>query len=98
MNTCNNNGCMNMIISKKKYCSHKCYSLDKKNKSSHMSGKKHSEETKNKISKKNLEVAKDPKDRINYFKNYGYDTLIIWESELKNVDNLKNKLGVFING
>ena len=61
MNTCNNNGCMNMIIPKRKYCSHKCYSLDKKNKSSHMLGKKHSEETKNKISKKNLEVAKDPK-------------------------------------
>ena len=25
MNTCNNNGCMNMIVSKRKYCSHKCY-------------------------------------------------------------------------
>ena len=42
--------------------------------------------------------GQDPNDRINYFKDYGYDTLVIWESELKNVDNLKNKLEVFING
>ena len=39
--------------------------------------------------------GQDPKDRINYFKNYGYDTLIIWEHELKNVDSLKSKLFTF---
>lgn len=60
MNTCHNIGCLNMIVSKRKYCSHRCYSLDKKNRTSPMLGKKHSEETKNKISKKNLEIAKAP--------------------------------------
>jgi len=42
--------------------------------------------------------GQDPNDRINYFKNFGYDTLVIWESELKDIDNLKNKLEVFANG
>ena len=37
----------------------------------------------------------DPNDRINYFRNYGYDTLVIWESELKDISNLKNKLFFF---
>lgn len=41
--------------------------------------------------------GQDPKDRINYFKTYGYDTLVIWESELKNVINLKTKLMEFVN-
>lgn len=40
----------------------------------------------------------DPNDRINYFKQYGYDTLVIWGSELKDINNLKEKLGVFYNG
>lgn len=31
-------------------------------------------------------------DRINDFKQFGYDTLIVWESELKNIDALKDKL------
>lgn len=38
----------------------------------------------------------DPNERINYFKDYGYDTLVIWEHELKNVENLKTKLLEFI--
>lgn len=41
--------------------------------------------------------GQDPNDRINYFKNYGYDTLIIWEHELKDIKNVKNKLWGFIN-
>lgn len=39
--------------------------------------------------------GQDPNDRINYFKNYGYNTLVIWESELKNTDILKHRLEVF---
>lgn len=34
----------------------------------------------------------EEKQRINHFKKYGYNTLIIWEEELKNVDKLINKL------
>ncbi len=34
-------------------------------------------------------------DRVNLFKQYGWDTLIIWEKELKNIDNLKNKILAF---
>ena len=37
----------------------------------------------------------DPQDRIDLFKQYGYDTLIIWEHELKDVDKLKIKLNEF---
>lgn len=40
--------------------------------------------------------GQDPNDRINYFKNYGYNTLVIWESELKDKENLKAKLMGFI--
>jgi len=39
----------------------------------------------------------DPLDRIKTFKPYGYNTLVIWESELKNdLDNIKNKIKEFI--
>ena len=40
--------------------------------------------------------GQNPNYRINYFKNYGYDTLVIWESELKDIKSLKNKIGGFI--
>ena len=40
--------------------------------------------------------GQDPQDRIDYFKQYGHNTLVVWESELKDIDNLKKKLGVFI--
>ena len=40
--------------------------------------------------------GQDPNDRINYFKQYGYNTLVIWEHELKDITNLKKKLGNFI--
>jgi G:T-mismatch repair DNA endonuclease (very short patch repair protein) len=34
----------------------------------------------------------DENIRIDHFKQYGFDTLIIWEHELKNIDSLKMKL------
>lgn len=34
----------------------------------------------------------NPQDRIDLFKKYGYDTLIIWEDELSNIDNVKQKI------
>lgn len=35
------------------------------------------------------------KDRINHFKQFGFDTLIIWEHELKNVDGVVSKIQKF---
>jgi hypothetical protein len=37
----------------------------------------------------------DPQNRINHFKQYGFDTLIIWEHELKNENILISKLKEF---
>ena len=37
---------------------------------------------------------KDPR-KIETYKQLGYDTLVIWESELKNVNNVKNKIQEF---
>ena len=34
----------------------------------------------------------DPQDRIKLFRQYGYDTLIIWEKELKNRNRLRQNL------
>ena len=39
--------------------------------------------------------GEDPQDRINDFSNFGYETLVIWERELKNMDDLKNKIQAF---
>lgn len=36
--------------------------------------------------------GENPQDRINIFKPFGWDTLVIWESELKDVETLKNKI------
>lgn len=36
--------------------------------------------------------GEDPQDRINIFKKFGYDTLVIWESELKDINKVKNKV------
>lgn len=36
-----------------------------------------------------------PEERIKYFKRYGFNTLIIWESELRNLDSLESKLKEF---
>jgi len=40
----------------------------------------------------------DPQDRIDLFAKYGYQTLIIWEHELKNEVELKDKLQEFSYG
>lgn len=37
----------------------------------------------------------DSQERIDYFAQYGFDTLVIWEKELKNPDDLKDKLVKF---
>lgn len=39
--------------------------------------------------------GQDPQDRIDIFAKYGYDTLIIWEHELEDLDKLKIKLNNF---
>ena len=37
--------------------------------------------------------GEDPQDRINHFKQYGFDTLVLWESEIKNnIEEVKHKL------
>mgnify|MGYP001611458299 CR=1 FL=1 len=33
-----------------------------------------------------------PKKRINHFKKYGFNTLILWEKEIKNMEKVKNKI------
>ena len=38
----------------------------------------------------------DPQDRIDYFKQFGWNTLIIWERELKDEVKLKQRLRAFI--
>lgn len=40
----------------------------------------------------------NPQDRINHFKKYGWDCLVIWERELKETDKLKNKILSFNGG
>ena len=40
--------------------------------------------------------GEDPNGRINYFKKFGWSTLIIWEHELENVDRLKNRIREFV--
>jgi len=34
----------------------------------------------------------NPQDRIDFFKKYGFDTLVLWESELKDISKIKNKI------
>lgn len=36
--------------------------------------------------------GENPEHRINYFKKFGYDTLIIWENELKDRELVSNKV------
>lgn len=40
----------------------------------------------------------NPKDRINHFKQYGFNTLVIWESELRNLITVENRLKEFHKG
>lgn len=42
--------------------------------------------------------GENPKDRAKIFKPFGYKTLIIWESELKNINKVKNKIIKFNDG
>lgn len=42
--------------------------------------------------------GQDPQDRINAFKPFGYDTLIIWERELKDIDSVIKKIHEFGGG
>lgn len=42
------------------------------------------------------EVKKRDKKRIKTYAKYGYETLIIWEHELKNRKKLKNKILNFV--
>ncbi len=45
-------------------------------------GEKHTGKTK----------KENKRERISYFKQYGYKTLVIWESELKDLDILKKRI------
>lgn len=42
------------------------------------------------------DLVEHEQERTNYFKQFGYDTLIIWEQELKDVKTLKHKLNSFV--
>lgn len=43
------------------------------------------------------ESAEKTKNRVDVFKAFGYDTLIIWEKELKSIDNVKKRILEFLN-
>jgi hypothetical protein len=36
--------------------------------------------------------------KINHYKQFGWDTLIIWENELKELENVKNRISAFSGG
>ena len=40
----------------------------------------------------------NPQDRIDIFKTFGYDTLVIWEHELNDLTNLKFRINKFMRG
>lgn len=46
---------------------------------------------------KRKEVIERDQRRLNEYSNYGYQTLIVWEHELKDLDQVKNKLITFNN-
>lgn len=39
--------------------------------------------------------GQNPQERIDVFKPFGYETLVIWEHELKNIENLIEKINAF---
>jgi G:T-mismatch repair DNA endonuclease (very short patch repair protein) len=39
--------------------------------------------------------GENPQNRIRHFKKYGFDTLVIWEKDIKNDDNLMKTLNKF---
>lgn len=34
----------------------------------------------------------NPEDKINHYKKYGFDCLVVWEKELKNISNIKQRI------
>ena len=40
--------------------------------------------------------GQNPQDRIDIFKPFGYDTLVIWECELKDIDKVKDRINDFV--
>jgi len=42
--------------------------------------------------------GEDPQERIDLFKQYGYDTLVVWEKELMGRDEIKARAEQFITG
>lgn len=40
--------------------------------------------------------GQNPEDRKKIFRKFGYDTLVLWEKELKKIDNVKAKLDEFV--
>jgi G:T-mismatch repair DNA endonuclease (very short patch repair protein) len=40
--------------------------------------------------------GENPSERIEYFKRFGYNTMIIWEHEFKNENKIKSRLKEFI--
>jgi hypothetical protein len=47
---------------------------------------------------KNWHKKEDEKQRIDHFKKYGYKTLVIWDYELKDMNNVKDKIKNFSEG
>ena len=41
-------------------------------------------------------TKEDDRNRLKTYSQYGYQTLVIWENELKNLDKIKNKISNFI--
>ena len=42
--------------------------------------------------------GQDPQDRINAFKPFGFDTLVIWEHEMKNIESVIDRINAFVEG
>jgi G:T-mismatch repair DNA endonuclease (very short patch repair protein) len=57
-------------------------------------GYQHTQETKDKTGRTKKQ---EESHRIEHFSKYGFRTLVIWESELKNIKQLKKKLLKFHN-
>jgi hypothetical protein len=38
----------------------------------------------------------DPQDRIDVFKSFGFDTLVIWENEMKNMESVVSRIHAFM--
>ncbi len=42
--------------------------------------------------------GENPQDRIEIFKSFGYQTLIIWEKELQDISTVENRISTFVKG